>query len=97
MEYRIYEIGQEFADACDTTMKDVGAHGSVQGVPYNVLRERLLEQGAVLDVFLVGKLDFCLLRVRKQLFVLSRCTPDLTQAGVHSSIKINTRHLSGTQ
>ena len=30
----------------------------VQDVPYDTLRERLLSQGAVLDVSLVGKPDF---------------------------------------
>lgn len=33
----------------------------VQDVPYAVLRERLLAQGAVLDASLVGKPDFSLL------------------------------------
>ncbi|CAI7619614.1 unnamed protein product [Penicillium manginii] len=61
IEHQFYELGQACANACDIVLKDADAHGSVQDVPYSVLRERLLEQGAVLDVSLVGKPDFGLL------------------------------------
>ncbi|KAJ5397873.1 hypothetical protein N7509_005986 [Penicillium cosmopolitanum] len=61
IEHQFYELGQACANACDIALNDVGTQGSVQDVPYSVLRERLLDQEAVLDVSLVGKPDFSLL------------------------------------
>ncbi|KAJ5106873.1 hypothetical protein N7456_003548 [Penicillium angulare] len=61
IEHQFYELGQACANACDIALKDPNDHASVQDISYSVLRERLLEQGAVLDVFLVGKPDFSLL------------------------------------
>ncbi|CAI7641133.1 unnamed protein product [Penicillium pancosmium] len=57
IEHQFYELGQACANVCDIALSD----GSVQDVPHSVLRERLLDQGAVLDVSLVGKPDFSLL------------------------------------
>lgn len=56
IEHQFYELGQACANACDIAL----ARGNlaVQDVPYDVLREQLLKQGAVLDVGLVGKPDF---------------------------------------
>ncbi|PCH08108.1 Hypothetical protein PENO1_002460 [Penicillium occitanis (nom. inval.)] len=59
IEHQFYELGQACANACDIAL----ARGNlaVQDVPYDVLREQLLKQGAVLDVGLVGKPDFSVL------------------------------------
>ncbi|KAL4923348.1 uncharacterized protein BDV17DRAFT_296420 [Aspergillus undulatus] len=59
-----YELGQACANACDIALALGAARPrllEVQAVPYDVLRERLLTQGAVLAAELVGKPDFSLL------------------------------------
>lgn len=60
IEHQFYELGQACANACDIALAGSG-HMPVQDVPYKILRERLLDQGAVLDVSLVGKPDFSVL------------------------------------
>ncbi|KAL4791570.1 FAD dependent oxidoreductase-domain-containing protein [Aspergillus venezuelensis] len=63
LEHQFWELGQACANAVDIAL---GAAGSkpldVQDVPYDVLKERLLSQGAVLDAARVGKPDFSLLK-----------------------------------
>jgi len=65
IEHQFYALGQACANACDIALDTMGSGDSslvkVQDVPYAVLRERLLAQGAVLDASLVGKPDFSLL------------------------------------
>ncbi|KAL4914810.1 FAD dependent oxidoreductase-domain-containing protein [Aspergillus aurantiobrunneus] len=59
IEHQFYELGQACANACDIALsQQEPTPMSVQDVPYNTLRERLLDQGAILDVNLVGKPDF---------------------------------------
>lgn len=64
IEHQFYALGQACASACDIALNMMVSGESnlvkVQDVPYAVLRERLLEQGAVLDASLVGKPDFSL-------------------------------------
>ncbi|KAJ5368818.1 uncharacterized protein N7496_008578 [Penicillium cataractarum] len=60
IEHQFYELGQACANACDIALRESDALACVQDVSYEVLRERLLEQGAILDVSLVGKPDFTL-------------------------------------
>ncbi|CAI7595758.1 unnamed protein product [Penicillium glandicola] len=60
IEHQFYELGQACANACDIALTG-SAQMPVQDVPYDILRERLLGQGAVLDVSLVGKPDFSVL------------------------------------
>ncbi|KAL3484023.1 FAD dependent oxidoreductase-domain-containing protein [Aspergillus germanicus] len=63
LEHQFYALGQAAANACDIALSlgsaELGTH--VQDVPYDVLRGRLLEQGAVIDASGVGKPDFSLL------------------------------------
>lgn len=61
IEHQFYELGQACANACDIALGDLHSHAPVQDVSYDVLRKRLLEQEAVLDVSIVGKPDFSLL------------------------------------
>lgn len=60
IEHQFYELGQACANACDIALAHLDARMSVQDVPYDILRARLLDQGAVLDVHSVGKPDFSL-------------------------------------
>ena len=60
IEHQFYELGQACANACDIALSESDTLACVQDVSYEVLRERLLEQGAILDVSLVGKPDFSL-------------------------------------
>ncbi|KAL2863224.1 FAD dependent oxidoreductase-domain-containing protein [Aspergillus lucknowensis] len=60
LEHQFYALGQACANACDIALAG-SVSLDVQDVPYPALKERLLEQGAVLDASLVGKPDFSLL------------------------------------
>ncbi|KAL3450454.1 FAD dependent oxidoreductase-domain-containing protein [Aspergillus insuetus] len=63
LEHQFYALGQAAANACDIALS-LGSEESridVQDVPYDALKERLLEQGAVIDASGVGKPDFSLL------------------------------------
>lgn len=55
LEHQFYALGQACANACDIVLeKSV----PFQQVPYNELKERLLQQGAILDVGKVGAPTF---------------------------------------
>ncbi|KAL4864494.1 hypothetical protein BDV12DRAFT_201019 [Aspergillus spectabilis] len=60
LEHQFYALGQACANACDIALAG-SEQLDVQDVPYEELKKRLLEQGAVLDASLVGKPDFSLL------------------------------------
>lgn len=59
--HQFYELGKACANACDIALAG-STQMSVQDVPYDILRERLLSQGAVFDVSIVGKPDFSVLQ-----------------------------------
>jgi hypothetical protein len=63
LEHQFYALGQAAANACDIVLSlgsaELRTH--VQDVPYDALKERLLEQEAVIDASGVGKPDFSLL------------------------------------
>lgn len=55
LEHQFYALGQAAANACDIAIgREVGLHD----VPYEPLRDRLLEQGVVFDASLVGLPSF---------------------------------------
>lgn len=55
MEHQFHAIGQACANACDIAIRD---HLSVQDVPYDELRSRLVDQGVVLNADEVGMPHF---------------------------------------
>jgi hypothetical protein len=63
LEHQFYALGQAAANACDIALSHASMDSAldVQDVPYDVLRGRLLKQGAVIDASSVGKPDFSLL------------------------------------
>jgi hypothetical protein len=63
LEHQFYALGQAAANACDIALSLSSAESrrDVQDDPYDVLRGRWLEQGAVIDASGVGKPDFSLL------------------------------------
>ncbi|KAL4882209.1 FAD dependent oxidoreductase-domain-containing protein [Aspergillus karnatakaensis] len=62
LEHQFWALGQACAFAVDVGLAVRDGEGlSVQDIPYEVLRERLMAQGAVLDAGVVGKPDFRLL------------------------------------
>ncbi|KAL2835941.1 FAD dependent oxidoreductase-domain-containing protein [Aspergillus pseudoustus] len=65
LEHQFYALGQAAANACDIALSlaETGRGSGaldVQDVPYDMLRERLLDQGAAIDASGVGKPDFSL-------------------------------------
>ncbi|KAJ5086590.1 hypothetical protein NUU61_007897 [Penicillium alfredii] len=60
IKHQFYELGQACGNACDIALAHLDTRMSVQDVPYDILRARLLDQGAVLDVHSVRKPDFSL-------------------------------------
>lgn len=51
LEHQFYALGQACAHACDIALSN---SISLQDVPYEKLKNRLLEQGTVLDASTVG-------------------------------------------
>ena len=58
IEHQFWEMGQACANACAIALAASDGNFDVQDVPYDVLRGKLLEQVAILDVSLVGKPRF---------------------------------------
>lgn len=55
LEHQFYALGQAAANACNITLE----RGiELQDVPYELLRERLSEQGVILDASTVGTPSF---------------------------------------
>ncbi len=55
LEHQFYALGQACANACDIALE---AAIPLQQVPYQQLRERMLQQGMILDVSKVGAPEF---------------------------------------
>lgn len=55
LEHQFYALGQAAANACDMAIEEeIGLHD----VPYEPLKDRLLEQGVVLNASAVGVPSF---------------------------------------
>lgn len=55
LEHQFYALGQAAANACNIALE----RGiELQDVPYDLLRDRLLEQGVILDASTVGTPSF---------------------------------------
>ena len=55
MEHQFHAIGQSCANACDLAIENGLA---IQDVPYEKLKERILEQGVAIDASAVGSPNF---------------------------------------